>query len=83
MKFYIDQHGCAKNQVDGEELVARLEAEGHEYVGEGAQADLIIALGIFVALKDNLERVGFERCHRMLVMNLKCHDELILAYCIS
>jgi len=42
VKFYIDQHGCAKNQVDGEELVARLEAEGHEYVGEGAQADLII-----------------------------------------
>lgn len=42
MKFYIDQHGCAKNQVDGEELVARLEAEGYEYVPNGADADLVI-----------------------------------------
>ncbi len=42
MKFYIDQHGCAKNQVDGEELVARLEAEGYEYVPNGSDADLVI-----------------------------------------
>jgi len=42
VKFYIDQHGCAKNQVDGEEIAARLEAEGHEYLSDGTEADLVI-----------------------------------------
>jgi ribosomal protein S12 methylthiotransferase len=42
MKFYIDQFGCAKNQVDGEEILARLEAQGHSYVPSSAEADLII-----------------------------------------
>ncbi|MGB4573025.1 MAG: 30S ribosomal protein S12 methylthiotransferase RimO [Rectinemataceae bacterium] len=42
MRFWIDQHGCAKNQVDGEELAARLEASGHEYVESAEMADLII-----------------------------------------
>ena len=42
MKFYIDQHGCAKNQVDGEEIAARLEDEGHEYVASAEAADLVI-----------------------------------------
>ena len=42
MKFFIDQHGCAKNQVDGEEIAARLEDAGHEYVVSVEEADLII-----------------------------------------
>jgi ribosomal protein S12 methylthiotransferase len=42
MKFFIDQHGCAKNQVDGEEIASRLEDAGHEYVSTGEEADLII-----------------------------------------
>lgn len=42
MKFYIDQHGCAKNQVDGEEIAARLEDNGHEYVASAETADLVI-----------------------------------------
>lgn len=42
MKFYIDQYGCAKNQVDGEEILARLEAEGHSYVSSSGEADVII-----------------------------------------
>ena len=42
MKFFIDQHGCAKNQVDGEEIASRLEDAGHEYVSSGEEADLII-----------------------------------------
>lgn len=42
MKFYIDQHGCAKNQVDGEEIAARLEDSGHEYVAAAEAADLVI-----------------------------------------
>ena len=42
MKFFIDQHGCAKNQVDGEEIAARLEDAGNEYVASVEEADLII-----------------------------------------
>jgi ribosomal protein S12 methylthiotransferase len=42
VKFFIDQHGCAKNQVDGEEIAARLEDAGYEYVASGEEADLII-----------------------------------------
>ena len=42
MKFFIDQHGCAKNQVDGEEIAARLEDAGHVYVSTGEEADLVI-----------------------------------------
>lgn len=42
VKFFIDQHGCAKNQVDGEEIAARLEDAGYEYVSSGEEADLII-----------------------------------------
>lgn len=42
MKFFVDQHGCAKNQVDGEEIVARLEDLGHTCVSDGREADLVI-----------------------------------------
>ena len=42
MRFWIDHHGCAKNQVDGEEIVARLEAEGHSWVDDPDGAELII-----------------------------------------
>jgi ribosomal protein S12 methylthiotransferase len=42
MQFWIDRHGCAKNDVDGEEISARLEAAGHVFVPGAAEADLII-----------------------------------------
>ena len=42
MRFWIDLHGCAKNQVDAEEICARLEAAGHEYVPGPDGADLIL-----------------------------------------
>ena len=41
-KFFLDQHGCAKNQVDGEILVTRLYSMGLEQVHDAAEADLII-----------------------------------------
>ncbi|MBQ9538529.1 MAG: 30S ribosomal protein S12 methylthiotransferase RimO [Treponema sp.] len=40
--FFLDQHGCAKNQVDGELLIARLLAKGLVRVEDPSQADLII-----------------------------------------
>ena len=42
MRFWIDRHGCAKNDVDGEEIAARLEAAGHEFVDGPGDADLVI-----------------------------------------
>lgn len=41
-KFFLDQHGCAKNQVDGEILVTRLEKIGYKRTDEASQADFII-----------------------------------------
>jgi len=42
MRFWIDRHGCAKNDVDGEEIAARLEAAGHSYADSAEGADLLI-----------------------------------------
>ena len=40
--FFLDQHGCAKNQVDGELLVNRLEKKGLKQVFDAKDADLIV-----------------------------------------
>lgn len=40
--FYIDQHGCAKNQVDGEEISARLTDAGFFAAASPEDADIII-----------------------------------------
>ncbi len=40
--FFLDQHGCAKNQVDGELLVTRLVNAGYEFVDDASRADFII-----------------------------------------
>jgi ribosomal protein S12 methylthiotransferase len=42
MRFYLDQHGCAKNQVDAEEIIVRLEDAGHVEVPSAEDADLVI-----------------------------------------
>jgi len=42
VRFWIDRHGCAKNDVDGEEISARLEAAGHSCAEGAADADLVI-----------------------------------------
>lgn len=40
--FFLDQHGCAKNQVDGELLIGRLLALGWKRTDDAAEAALII-----------------------------------------
>ncbi|MDE7140855.1 MAG: radical SAM protein, partial [Treponemataceae bacterium] len=40
--FFIDQHGCAKNQVDGELMVSLLRKKGYAPVFSADKADLII-----------------------------------------
>lgn len=41
-KFFIDQHGCAKNQVDGELLISHLIEKGYTQTFDADEADLII-----------------------------------------
>ena len=41
-KFFLDQHGCAKNQVDGEIIISRLENLGYKKTENASDADLII-----------------------------------------
>lgn len=41
-KFFLDQHGCAKNQVDGELIISRLINLGMEQTYEPSEADLIV-----------------------------------------
>ena len=40
--FYINQHGCAKNQTDGELICSFLEQAGHTFTQEPEKADYII-----------------------------------------
>lgn len=42
MTFFIDQHGCAKNQVDGELICTRLNECGYEQIFDAEKADIII-----------------------------------------
>ncbi len=42
MKFFIDQHGCAKNQTDGELIAGFLIEKGYEFTLDADQADFII-----------------------------------------
>lgn len=41
-RFFLDQHGCAKNQVDGELLIGILTERGWQKTTEPETADLII-----------------------------------------
>jgi ribosomal protein S12 methylthiotransferase len=41
-RFYLDNHGCAKNQVDGEEIAERLEAAGYAWADSADGADFVI-----------------------------------------
>ena len=42
MNFFIDQHGCAKNQVDGELIISLLKKKDWTQTFEPSEADLII-----------------------------------------
>lgn len=60
MRFFLDQHGCAKNQVDGELLVGILYSRGWAKTAEPETADLIIVNScgfIEPAKKESLDAV--------------------------
>ena len=59
-KFYIDQHGCAKNQVDAEIIASKLIDDGFEMADSYDAADFIIVNScgfIESAKKESLEAV--------------------------
>ena len=41
-KFFLDQHGCAKNQVDGEILITRLLDKGFVCAETPEESDVIL-----------------------------------------
>lgn len=41
-EFFIDEHGCAKNQVDGEIIISRLTAFGLRQTFDASKAQIII-----------------------------------------
>ncbi len=58
--FFIDNHGCAKNQVDAEEMAAHLQLRGYRQIPASADADIIIVNTcgfIEDAKKESLEAV--------------------------
>lgn len=42
MKFFIDQHGCAKNQTDGELIAGFLIKKGYDFTLNADEADFIL-----------------------------------------
>lgn len=78
-KFFLDQHGCAKNQVDGELLITRLEAMGLVRTDEASDADLILINScgfIESAKKESLDSVLNAR-------KLYPHAKILLAGCLA
>ena len=78
-KFYIDQHGCAKNQVDGEIIVSKLLDDGFELVQNADDADYIIINScgfIESAKKESLDSVYNAR-------KLYSKKKIILAGCLA
>ena len=62
--FFIDQHGCAKNQVDGELIISRLNNLGLTQLFDAAGADLIIINScgfIESAKKESIDALLFAR----------------------
>jgi ribosomal protein S12 methylthiotransferase len=62
MTFTLESLGCAKNQVDSEELIAYLERSGLAWVPEPADADVIIVntCGFITSAKEESIQVSLE-----------------------
>lgn len=77
--FFLDQHGCAKNQVDGELIISRLCAAGMMRTDDAAAADLIIVNScgfIESAKKESLDSLLGAR-------SAYPHAKILLAGCLA
>ena len=62
MTFTIESLGCAKNQVDSEELIAHLQRSGLEWVAEPERAEAVIVntCGFITSAKEESIRTALE-----------------------
>ncbi|MBO7175719.1 MAG: 30S ribosomal protein S12 methylthiotransferase RimO, partial [Spirochaetaceae bacterium] len=77
--FFLDQHGCAKNQIDGELILTRLLHKGMKRVNTPEEADLIIVNScgfIESAKRESLEAVIDAKTSYP-------HAKVLLAGCLS
>lgn len=78
-RFFLDQHGCAKNQVDGELLIGILTGQGWLHSSEPEDADLIIINScgfIEPAKRESIEAVVAAR-------TAYPHAKILLAGCLA
>lgn len=78
-KFFIDQHGCAKNQVDGELMISLLKKKDWEQTFEPSQADLIIVNSCGFIESAKKESVDAVMSAREMYPNAK----ILLAGCLA
>ncbi len=79
MLVYLDSHGCAKNQVDAEQMLAILTKEGWQISEEAEPADLVIVNScgfIESAKKESIDAVLAWR-------NAYPNKKILLAGCLS
>lgn len=77
--FYIDNHGCAKNQVDAEEMASRLLASGWTQSASFTEADLVIVNTcgfIEDAKKESIDAV-------MAIKSAYPNKKVLVAGCLS
>jgi ribosomal protein S12 methylthiotransferase len=62
MTFTIESLGCAKNQVDSEQLIAHLESAGLQWVPEAERAEAVIVntCGFITSAKEESIRTALE-----------------------
>lgn len=78
-RFFLDQHGCAKNQVDGELLIGILAERGWQKTQEPEEADLIVINScgfIEPAKRESIEAVVTAR-------TAYPHAKILLAGCLA
>ena len=77
--FFLDQHGCAKNQVDGEILITLLQNKGMVKVDDADKADLIIVNSCGFIESAKTESIGSVMDARKFYPNAK----ILFAGCLA
>jgi len=79
MNFFIDQHGCAKNQVDGELLISHLTKMNYQQTFNPEEADLIIVNSCGFIESAKIESITAVQSARQMYPKAK----ILLAGCLA
>ncbi len=79
MTFFIDQHGCAKNQVDGELIINLLSKQGWKQTFEAHEADLIVVNSCGFIESSKTESINAVMSARQMYPKAK----ILLAGCLA